>query len=365
MVVETLTTETPTLTPSATHTLTPTLMPSATVSPTSSLVPVTEAALTGCAPPQGWVTHTVQVGETLFAFQLGSENAVTVDEIIVANCMTERWVYEGQLIFLPPGAAENAPSSVAAPTPFPTDSNAPAPPDGLTRTPQCPCELTIRAGWRLEEIAEVIDSLPVGFYGRDFMAAVTSNFPRREFMSGMPDGASLEGYMLAGKYTITNEMTASNFREMVLDAFATQAAPLLADAAAVGLTPHEAVILASIIVKEGSSPEEQPLVSSVFHNRLTSGKGLGSTVTTQYALGQPGDWWPRAAYGVISTYDSPYNTNLYAGLPPSPISNTTFNAINAAVHPAQTNFLFFTASCNGDGNAFAETYEQHLANVNC
>ncbi|MBZ0306298.1 MAG: endolytic transglycosylase MltG, partial [Anaerolineae bacterium] len=110
--------------------------------------------------------------------------------------------------------------------------------------------------------------------------------------------------------------------------------------------------------------DQQVLVSSVFHNRLKSGRGLGATVTTEYALGHPGDWWPNAA-GYVSTYDSPYNTNLYTGLPPSPIASPSIEAIRAAVSPASTNYLFFTANCNGPGNAYAETYDQHLANVNC
>lgn len=362
-------TATQTITPTVSPSVTPTFLPS-TPTPTipstntASVTPSTSEVLTGCAPPSGWVTHQVQAGETLFAYQLGAENAVGVDEIIAANCLTERWIYEGQLIFLPLGAAENAPSSDVLPTAFPTDPNAPPPPQGLTRTPHCPCEITIRVGWRLEQIAEVIDSLPVGFYGRDFLAAARANFPLRDFMNGMPSGASLEGYFPSGTYTLTNEMTASAFRDMLLDAFAANLGVLALEAPNVGLTPYQAVTLASIIVKEGSSPEEQPLVSSVFHNRLKGGKGLGATVTTQYAVGRAGDWWPNVA-GIISTYDSPYNTNLYVGLPPTPIANVTVNALTAAVRPAQTNYLFFTAKCDGDGNAFAETYEQHLANVNC
>ncbi len=357
LVVETVATASPT--PEPTLTPTPSVSPTQPVTPTST----EEVALSGCAPPAGWVTHTVQAGETLFAFQLGSGNTATVDEIIAANCMTERWIYEGQLIFLPPGAAENAPSSVAAPTPLPTDPNAPPPPQGLTRSPNCPCEITIRAGWRLEQIAEVIDSLPVGFYGRDFLAAAR-NFPTRDFMNGMPSGNTLEGYMLPGTYTITNEMTAAAFREMILDAFGAAAGPILNEAGNAGLTPYQAVTLASIIVRESGSYDQQVLISSVFHNRLQTGRGLGATVTTEYALGHSGDWWPNAA-GYVSTYDSPYNTNLYPGLPPSPISSPSVDAIRAAVYPAQTNYLFFTANCNGSGNVFAETYDQHLANVNC
>jgi UPF0755 protein len=63
--------------------------------------------------------------------------------------------------------------------------------------------------------------------------------------------------------------------------------------------------------------------------------------------------------------DSPYNTYTHDGLPPSPVDNPGITAISASVYPAQTNYLFHTAACDGSGEVFAETYEQHLANVNC
>jgi UPF0755 protein len=312
----------------------------------------------------GWLPHTVEAGDTLFAFQLGVDSAVTVDQMLAANCLSERWIYEGQVLWLPPGAVENAPSSDIAPTALAADPNLP-PPVGLSRTPNCPCEVTIRQGWRLEQIAEVIDSLPVGFSGADFLRVARSPAQRRSFMLGIPPNASLEGYLLPGTYPVTNEMDASAFVSSVLDAFGAAVSPQWwADAASVGLSPYQAVTLASIINRESRSPSQQALVSSVFHNRLQRNQGLAATVTTQYALGTAGNWWPNVA-GRISNFDSPYNTNLYRGLPPTPIASPSLEALLAAIYPAQTNYLFFTASCSGGGNAFAETYEQHLANVEC
>jgi UPF0755 protein len=237
----------------------------------------------------------------------------------------------------------------------------------LSRTPRCPCQITLPVGWRLEQIAELIDSLPLGFSGKDFLAAAGKGaaLPDREFLRGAPVGASLEGYMFPLTYTVTNEMDARAFVNMVLDAFgAATGSQLWADAAARNLTPYGAVTLASIIVRESGSYNQQVLIASVFHNRLRTGRGLAATVTTQYALGRPGNWWPNAQ-GYISTLNNPYNTNLYAGLPPSPIASPSIDALRAAVYPADTNYLYFTAACDGSGNAYAETYDQHLANVRC
>lgn len=359
--------------PSATHTPQP---PTVTAShtppaPTVTSLPPTPTipdAVDGCPPPEGWILHEVQAGETLFAYQLGAGNEVSVDEILAANCIGDRWIYEGQLLYLPTGAAENAPPSEVRPTALPVDPNAPPPPAGLTRNPQCPCEITIPQGYRLEQIAELIDSLPVGFRGADFLSAARQGAALaggRVFFEGAPGGASLEGYMLPGTYTITNEMDASAFIGMVLDAFGNATGDQLwADARARGTTPYGAVTLASIVNRESRSANQQVLIASVFWNRLNSGRGLGATVTTQYALGRAGNWWPSAA-GQVSTLDSPYNTNIYAGLPPSPIASPSLDALRSTIYPADTKYLFFTANCRGAGNAYAETYEQHLANVRC
>lgn len=356
------------LTPSVTLSLIPSLGASPSQLPTvgpNATLPTVSAATTACPAPMGWIAHTVQEGETLFAFQLGVDSRTTVDQIMASNCLTERWIYEGQVLWLPPGAVENAPSSDSAPTALAVDPNAPPPPAGLTRAPNCPCEVTIRQGWRMEQIAELIDSLPVGFRGSDFLQLAKGSSLRRDFMLGMPPNAPLEGYFLPGTYTVTNEMDARAFITLVLDAFGAAVSPQWwADASARGLSPYQAVTLASIINRESRSPAQQVLVSSVFHNRLKRNQGLAATVTTQYALGTAGNWWPNAA-GRISTFDSPYNTNLYRGLPPTPIASPSVEALQAAIYPADTNYLFFTGSCTGDGNAFAETYEQHLANVQC
>src|SRR5690606_32570103 len=107
---------------------------------------------------------------------------------------------------------------------------------------------------------------------------------------------------------------------------------------------------------------EQPFVASVFHNRLRGGKSIGATVTVQYALGVAGNWWPRLQAGQVNL-DSPYNTLIYGGFTPTPISSPGMGALQAVISPAQTNYFYFTGNCHGSGNLYAETYEQHLANV--
>lgn len=380
--IEALPTLTHTLSPSAT----PTVTASATVaSPTATATPtpikpatVTDTASTpeptvvaaaqspsllatpACTPPAGWQAYTVQQGDTLFAFQLGAGRAGTptsVDEIIAANCLGSRFLQVDQVLYLPEGAAENAPSSEPA---------APALPAGVPRSANCPCQLTIQPGWRLEQIADAINRTAVSFSGADFLAVAGpgASLPTRDFLAEVPSGAGLEGFMFPGSYTLQNETTAATFRDMVLDAFAANAAPTLSNATAQGVTLYQALILASIVQKEAGSASEQRLVASVFYNRLATGRALGATVTIQYALGGPGSWWPRLQSGQTNI-NSPYNTYRFRGFTPTPISSPALSAIQAVAAPAQTDYIYFTGNCRGPGNAYAATYEQHLANVNC
>ncbi len=119
--------------------------------------------------------------------------------------------------------------------------------------------------------------------------------------------------------------------------------------AAEGLTPYQGVTLASIIIQEVNKPADQTQASQVFLSRLKTGVTLGSDVTVRYGA-------IAAGKAPSLTYDSPYNTHLHPGLPPTPISTINQNSLNAALHPAATNWLFFVTG--DDGNTYFSTTEQ-------
>jgi UPF0755 protein len=171
--------------------------------------------------------------------------------------------------------------------------------------------------------------------------------------------------MLPGAYALDNSTDAVAFRDMVLNAFSANVGQdLEAGAAAQGLSFWQAVNMASIVQRESRDPGDQPLVASVFYNRLRSERGLGATVTIQYVLGRPGDWWPRLRSG-DANLDTRYNGNRYKGLPPTPISNPGLNALRAVAFPAQTDYLYFSTRCDGLGHFYASTFEQFEAGLNC
>ncbi|MBD3234074.1 MAG: endolytic transglycosylase MltG [candidate division Zixibacteria bacterium] len=128
-------------------------------------------------------------------------------------------------------------------------------------------------------------------------------------------------------------------------------------AEAVGFNIHEAVTMASLIEKETGLKDERRTISAVFHNRLRKGMKLQCDPTVIYALPNLN----RPLWIKDLAVDSPYNTYRYYGLPPGPIANPGQRSLEAAVNPADVDYLYFVASGDG-GHLFAETNRQHNNN---
>jgi UPF0755 protein len=130
-------------------------------------------------------------------------------------------------------------------------------------------------------------------------------------------------------------------------------------------TPQEALILASIIEKETSVPEERPQIASVFVNRLEQGMRLQTDPTVIYGVTEGRGVLGRGLRRSELDRPTPWNTYQIAGLPPTPIANPGRASIEAALNPADTDLLFFVARTldPDDGHAFAETLAEHNRNV--
>jgi UPF0755 protein len=127
-------------------------------------------------------------------------------------------------------------------------------------------------------------------------------------------------------------------------------------------TPEEMLILASIIEKETGIAEERPQVSSVFTNRLAQGMPLQTDPTVIYGITRGEGVLGRGLRQSELRRETPWNTYVIRGLPPTPIANPGLASLRAAVDPADTPYLFFVADGTG-GHAFAETLAEHNANV--
>jgi UPF0755 protein len=124
-----------------------------------------------------------------------------------------------------------------------------------------------------------------------------------------------------------------------------------------GMTIYDGLIIASLIETEVLLDEERPTVSSVIHNRLGLGMKLDIDATVLYALGT------RDPSLFNNEVDSPYNTYVVNGLPPTPIASPGRASLEAAAAPIETEFLFYVLSDLEGHHAFAATLEEHNANV--
>ena len=223
-------------------------------------------------------------------------------------------------------------------------------------------KVTIPEGYETKQIIDLL--VKKGVSDRESIEEVIKNADFdydfvKQFKKGELD--RLEGYLYPDTYEFYVNGDPKSAIDKMLKNFDNKFGPELRERAEeLGLSLHKVVTLASIIEREATG-EDAKLVSSVFHNRLNSSKYpyLESCATVQYILPER-----KERITIEDTkIDSPYNTYMYKGLPPGPISNPGLDAIEAALYPEDTDYLFFAVSEKGE-HAFSETYEEHKKNAN-
>jgi UPF0755 protein len=127
------------------------------------------------------------------------------------------------------------------------------------------------------------------------------------------------------------------------------------------LDVHDMLVMASLVEGEAAHADERPVISSVFHNRLDRNMRMECDPTVIYALVLADQYRGRLLRADL-TFDSPYNTYRYAGLPPGPISSPGFDSMRAAIAPGESDFIFFVRT-EGGRHAFSRTLAEHNRNV--
>jgi peptidoglycan lytic transglycosylase G len=172
-----------------------------------------------------------------------------------------------------------------------------------------------------------------------------------------PELTTLEGLLFPSTYWLVEGDAATQLIGAQLAAFGTKTASLPWEKAeTLGMTPYEVVIVASLIEKEVSVPAERELVAAVIYNRLEQGMTLGIDATVRYAL----DKWTGDLTDEDLEVDSPYNTRVVEGLPPTPIANPGLAALQAALEPAGVDYLYYVLEDTEGNHFFTADYDEFL-----
>lgn len=234
--------------------------------------------------------------------------------------------------------------------------------------------VTIPEGMRAEEVAELLDVKGV-MDGQAFLALVRGGSASAAALGDypwLPAGlTTLEGYLFPDTYRLPVRAAPADLIRRMLDNFGRRVTDdVMTPARLAGRSLDQVVTMASIVEREAPRADERPLVASVYWNRVsgacsdqTGGAYLQADPTVQYAAGRPGEWWWKpTSVEEYQLVQSPYNTYLRPGLPPSAIASPGLSAIQAAADPATTQYCFFVAT--GDGtHVFAATLAEHQVNI--
>ena len=217
-------------------------------------------------------------------------------------------------------------------------------------------QVTIPEGLNSKQVAKILEAKGL-FSAAEYEGAVAKGGFTEDFLTGRPPTASVEGYLFPDTYEFDSKATAADVINTQLHRFGEQVpASLRSGATGHKLTFDQALTLASIIEREARFPDDRPVISSVFYNRLEAGMPLQSDVTLLYAKGVvSGDLTEDD-----KKLDSPYNTYLHTGLPPGAICNPGLSSIKAALNPSTTDYIYFLADKDGHVH-FSKTLAEHEA----
>ena len=226
-------------------------------------------------------------------------------------------------------------------------------------TPVVTYKFIIPEGYTVKQIIEMVaQEIPFIEY-KDLEEAVDIGNYSYDYLK---DAESLEGFLFPKTYEITIDYSARDIIEMMLAQYQFETGSLdYSFAEDKGFTRYDILKIASMIEKEAYIAEERGLISAVIHNRLKIDMPLQIDATLCYGLNK----WDEGLTNEDKEIDSLYNTYMYAGLPPTPICNPGLASIEAALNPADVDYLYFVVTdSEKHTHSFASTLEEHERNRN-
>ena len=237
----------------------------------------------------------------------------------------------------------------------------------IAGSPRSTIRITIREGLDIYRISRYLEEQGL-FTVEEFEDEIRNNFDyykeRYKFLESVPKDRDLklEGYLFGDTYEVYSDASPRDVIIKMLDNFdRIFKEEYYEQAKKMGFTVDQIVIMASIAEREAILDKELKTIAGVFYNRLKKGMKFQSCATVQYLYH---DYQHFTFTNKELSIDSPYNTYMYEGMPPGPIANFREAALIAALYPENTKYLYFCSKNDNTGSsAFAETYSQHLKNV--
>jgi UPF0755 protein len=217
-------------------------------------------------------------------------------------------------------------------------------------------EITIPEGLSLEETAQEV-AAQSGVTAGEFEEAAK----RTDYGFGFLEDPAIEtteGFLFPKQYEFEKGTEAPQMVTRMLEQYLleTQTLDISSARERLNLSEYELVIVASLIEKEAAKPDERPLVASVIYNRLQKDMPLQIDASIHYALDEQGEELSLADLKV----NSPYNTYESTGLPPGPICSPSRDSLEAAISPADTDYLYYVLKANGEEHFFTSNYDEFL-----
>jgi len=219
-------------------------------------------------------------------------------------------------------------------------------------------EVVVPEGFTIFDIARAVQNAGLGSE-EDFLKAATADTSLISDLN--PHAKSLEGYLFPATYEFTRTQSPDDMVAAMVREFRQVAHEIGLPTGGEGNDGQRVVTMASIIEKETAVAEERPLVASVYYNRMGKKMAMQADPSVIYAEMLQGSYQGALHHADLRD-DSPYNTYRHAGLPPGPIGNPGKSSLEAAMHPAETDYFYFVSDGNGH-HRFAQDLEEHNKNV--
>lgn len=223
---------------------------------------------------------------------------------------------------------------------------------------------TVIEGWTvdriIDELADATDHSRAEYQKALRDGAVTSPLVPDDASDPSDPTARWEGLLYPAKYPMAQSATPTQILQMMADEMTRRFEAVdWSGTGGLGISRYEALIIGSLIEWEAGTESDRPIISSVIHNRLDRLMRLQIDATVIYALGHN----PGRVLAEHLKIESPYNTYRIDGLPPTPIGTVSAASLDAAINPADTDYLFYVLSSLDGSHAFAVTYEEHQSNI--